>query len=71
MTCVERYLFTLQAAKAAFKLYASAPSDQTFTMACQAVNDHQEARQTFLEHYGKHPPITTPPCQGGDTPTDT
>lgn len=64
MTCLERFLFTLNAAKAAMRAYASAPSDQLFVLACEAVRDHQEARATFLEHYGRHPPITTPPCGG-------
>lgn len=48
MTPMERYLITLQHAKASFRAYTAAPSDQTFVMACEAVNDHQEARTAFL-----------------------
>lgn len=66
MNAVKRYLFTLNAAKAAFRAYAAGPSDQTFVLACEAVNDHQDARERFLEVYKKGSQID--PFK---TPTDT
>lgn len=54
---MERYLLTLRAAKAALVAYAHAPSDQTFVLACEAVNDHQKARRAFLKDMTpQHPP---------------
>lgn len=53
MNATERYLFTLRAAEAALKAYAAAPSYQTFLLACEAVNDHQDAHKRFVEVYSK------------------
>lgn len=64
MTYLERYLFTLQAAKAAMRAYGLAPSEPLFQHALESVAAFQRATQGFMEFYGKHPPHTSPPDGG-------